>query len=85
MRAKGRPRETWQRWTIWLPGTLAFAASGLLIGADGIAGVMGSWDTPEPGLGWIKVAITGTAPWLPPLPSQWEPERCAPPGADRPR
>jgi hypothetical protein len=54
-----RPAVTWRRGTIWLPGTVAFAASGLLIVADGLAGVMGSWDTPAPGLRWIKVGVVG--------------------------
>jgi hypothetical protein len=54
-----RSAVTWRQGTIWLPGTLAFAASGLLIVADGLAGVMGSWDTPAPGLRWIKVGVIG--------------------------
>jgi hypothetical protein len=54
-----RSAVTWRRGTIWLPGMLAFAASGLLIVADGLAGVMGSWDTPAPGLRWIKVGVIG--------------------------
>lgn len=54
-----RPGHTWRPWTIWLPCTLAFTASGLLIVADWFAMVMGSWDTPAPGLRWIKAAIIG--------------------------
>jgi hypothetical protein len=42
-----------------LPCVLAFIWSVLLILADAIAGVMGSWDTPLPGLGWIKAGIIG--------------------------
>jgi RsiW-degrading membrane proteinase PrsW (M82 family) len=38
---------------------LGFAVSGLLVIADGLAGVMASWDTPSPGIGWIRVAIAG--------------------------
>jgi hypothetical protein len=54
-----RPGGTWRPWTIWLPCVLAFIWSILLIVADGLAGVMGSWDTPMPGLGWIKVGMIG--------------------------
>jgi hypothetical protein len=54
-----RPCHRWRKWTIWLPCTLAFTASGLLIVADGFAVVMGSWDTPAPGLRWIKAGIVG--------------------------
>lgn len=54
-----RPPAAWRRWTIWLPGTLAFAASVLLMVADGLAGAMGSWDTPVPGLRWLWVAVVG--------------------------
>ena len=54
-----RPGQTLRKWTIWLPCTLAFTASGLLIVADGFAVVMGSWDTPAPGLHWIKAGIVG--------------------------
>lgn len=54
------PGGTWRPWTIWLPGALAVAWSGLLIIADGLAGVMGSWDTPPPGLmRWVKVGVIG--------------------------
>jgi hypothetical protein len=50
----GRP------WTIWLPGGLAVAWSGLLIIADGLAGVMGSWYTPPPGLyRWVRAGMIG--------------------------
>ena len=35
------------------------AWSGLLIIADGLSGVMGSWDTPAPGLGWLGVGAAG--------------------------
>jgi hypothetical protein len=54
-----QPAQTWRPWSIWLPCTLAFTASGLLIVADALAMVMGSWDTPAPGLRWIKAAIIG--------------------------
>ena len=49
----------WQPWTVAVPCVVAFVSSGLLVAADGIAGVMGSWDTPAPGLWWIRYAIIG--------------------------
>jgi hypothetical protein len=42
-----------------VPGALAFVWSLLLILADEIGGLMGSWDSPFRGLGWIKVGIVG--------------------------
>src|SRR6266851_10225651 len=54
-----RPGHTWRPWTIWPPCTLAFTASGLLVVADELAMVMGSWDTPAPGLRWIKAGVIG--------------------------
>lgn len=42
-----------------MPCTVAFVASGLLVVADGLASVMGSWDTPAPGLWWLKIAAIG--------------------------
>jgi hypothetical protein len=54
-----RAGGTWRPWTIWLPCVLACLWSGLLIVVDGLAGVMGSWDTPMPGLGWIKAGVVG--------------------------
>jgi hypothetical protein len=49
----------WRPWSIWLPGALAFTWSGALVVADGAAAVMGSWDTPAPGLGWLGVGAAG--------------------------
>jgi hypothetical protein len=46
-------------WIIWLPCGIAFTGAGLLALADGYAAVMGSWDTPAPGLGWLGVGATG--------------------------
>ena len=40
-------QAAWRRWTIWLPGALAVAWSFLLVIADGLSGVMRSWDTPR--------------------------------------
>jgi hypothetical protein len=49
----------WRPWTIWLPCVLALIWSGLLVAGDVVADLMGSWDTPAPGLGWIRAAIIG--------------------------
>jgi hypothetical protein len=38
---------------------LAAAAGGLLAAADLAGAVMGSWDTPAPGLGWLKAGAIG--------------------------
>jgi hypothetical protein len=49
----------WRPWSIWLPCVLAFIWSGALVVADGAAAIMGSWDTPAPGLGWLGVGAAG--------------------------
>jgi hypothetical protein len=54
-----RSGGTWSAWTLWLPCVLAFIWSGLLVVADGFAGVMGSWDSPQPGLGWVTAGMIG--------------------------
>src|SRR5215831_17531600 len=54
-----RAGEVWRPWTIWLPSVLAFLWSGLLIVADDFASLMGGWDTPQRGLGWIMAARIG--------------------------
>ena len=53
------PSGPWRAWTICLAGVVALAASLLLLVADGLAGVMASWDTPAPGRGWLAVAAAG--------------------------
>jgi hypothetical protein len=53
------PSGAWRAWSIWLPCALAFVWSGVLVVADGYASVMGSWDTPAPGLGWLGVGAAG--------------------------
>ena len=53
------PSGKWRRVAIWVPCVLAFLWSVLLIVADEFAIVMGSWDTAQPGLGWITVAKIG--------------------------
>ena len=49
----------WRPWSIWLPCVLAFVWSGALVVADGAAAIMGSWDTPAPGLGWLGIGAAG--------------------------
>jgi hypothetical protein len=46
-------------WIIWLPCGIAFTGAGLLALADGYAAVMGSWDTPAPGLSWLGAGAAG--------------------------
>jgi hypothetical protein len=53
------PGGLWRPWTIWVAGVAALAAALLLLVADGLAGVMASWDTPAPGRGWLAVAAAG--------------------------
>ena len=46
-------------WAMWLPCVSAVVAGGLFVVA-GLAGlVMGSWDTPVAGLGWLKAGAIG--------------------------
>ena len=59
VRPAARAGGAWRPWTIWLPSVLAFLWSGLLIVADDFAVLMGSWDTPQRGLGWITTARIG--------------------------
>jgi hypothetical protein len=44
---------------MWLACVLAVAAAGLLALTDLAGIVMGSWDTPGPGLGWLKAGAIG--------------------------
>ena len=46
-------------WAMWPACTLAIAAAGLLALTDLAGLVMGSWDTPGPGLGWLKAGAIG--------------------------
>jgi hypothetical protein len=46
-------------WAIWLPCAFAVAAGGLLAMVDLVGIVMGSWDTPAPGLEWLKGGAIG--------------------------
>ena len=53
------PGGKWRRGTVWLACVMAFLWSVLLIVVDEFAILMGSWDTAQPGLGWLTVAKTG--------------------------
>jgi hypothetical protein len=44
---------------MWLACALAIAVAGLLALTDLAGIVMGSWDTPGPGLGWLKAGAIG--------------------------
>jgi hypothetical protein len=54
-----RPSRTHLPWSMWLACALAVAVAGLLAAADLAGIVMGSWDTPAPGLGWLKTGAIG--------------------------
>jgi hypothetical protein len=54
-----RPGRTHLPWTMVLACVLAVAAAGLLAVTDLAGIVMGSWDTPAPGLGWLKAGAIG--------------------------
>jgi hypothetical protein len=49
----------WPPRSIWLPCAPTFACSGALVMAAGAAAVMGSWDTPAPGLNWLGAGAAG--------------------------
>jgi len=53
------PDGAWRPWSIWLPCAPTFACSGALIMAAGAAAVMGSWDTPTPGLSSLAIGAAG--------------------------
>jgi len=46
-------------WVMWLACALAVAAGSLLALTDLAGIVMGSWDTPTPGLAWLKAGVIG--------------------------
>lgn len=54
-----RPGRAQLPWAMWLACALAAAAAGLLALTDLAGIVMGSWDTPAPGLGWLKAGAIG--------------------------
>jgi len=54
-----RPGRAHRPWGRRLACSLAVAAAGLLALADLAGIVMGNWDTPAPGLGWLKAGAIG--------------------------
>jgi hypothetical protein len=46
-------------WAIWLPSVSAVVVAGLFVVVDLAGMVMGSWDTPVAGLGWLKAGAIG--------------------------
>jgi hypothetical protein len=48
-----------RRWAIWLPAALAITGAALFIVVDLAGLIMGSWDTPAPGLGWLRAGVAG--------------------------
>jgi hypothetical protein len=59
VRDTGATRRPWPPWTLSLAGATALLASLLLLIGDGLAQVMASWDSPQPGRGWVRVAAIG--------------------------
>ncbi len=55
----GRPGWMHRAWAMWLPCASAVVAGGLFAVADLAGTVMGSWDTPVAGLGWLKAGAIG--------------------------
>ena len=55
----GRSARTHTSWATWLSCGLAVAVGGLSGVVDLAAMVIGSWDTPAPGLGWLKAGAIG--------------------------
>jgi hypothetical protein len=53
------PLPTPRLWAIWLPAALAIIGAVLFILVDEAGLIMGSWDTPAPGLGWLRAGVTG--------------------------
>jgi hypothetical protein len=54
-----RPGRTHLPRALWLTCALAVAAASLLALIDLVGIVMGSWDSPAPGLGWLKAGAIG--------------------------
>src|SRR5271165_1882415 len=46
-------------WAMWLPCVSAVVVAGLFVVVDLAGMVMGSWDTPVAGLGWLKAGAIG--------------------------
>jgi hypothetical protein len=56
--SEASPRQ-WRPWTLTLAGVVALLSMALLLIADAFADIMASWDTAQPGRGWIAVAAVG--------------------------
>ena len=56
-RRQARPPP--RAWTIWLPAGLGLLGAAGLSFVDLVGLIMGSWDTPSPGLPWLKAGIAG--------------------------
>jgi hypothetical protein len=54
-------RSGWPQlaWALWLPCVVAVVLGGLFVAVDLAGLVMGSWDTPVAGLGWLKAGAIG--------------------------
>jgi hypothetical protein len=50
---------TYPPWAISLPGVLAVVMAALFAVIDLVGVLMGSWDTPMCGLGWLRVGAFG--------------------------
>jgi hypothetical protein len=61
MRGISAGRSGWPQlaWAMWLPCVSAVVAGGLFAVVDLVGLVMGSWDTPVAGLGWLKAGAIG--------------------------
>ena len=46
-------------WAMWLPCVFAVVVAGLFVVVDLAGMVIGSWDTPVAGLGWLKAGAIG--------------------------
>ncbi len=55
----GRPGWLQPAWARWRPGVFAVVVAALCIVVDLAGLVMGSWDTPVAGLGWLKAGAFG--------------------------
>src|SRR5580704_9271693 len=55
----GRPGRVPLPRAMWLVCAFAVATAGLLAVIDLAGIVMGSWDTPAPGLGWLEAGALG--------------------------
>lgn len=56
---RGPVRLAHLAWAMWLPCVSAVVVAGLFVVVDLAGMVMGSWDTPVAGLGWLKAGAIG--------------------------